>query len=235
MNEFLRRAKEPPFSLTEEQIKEFSQFRALLLDWNERMDLTAITDPDEIDEKHFLDSLSVFRVMDRRAPLRVIDIGTGAGFPGVPLKIANSNIKLTLLDSLQKRVRFLNEVIVQCQLTDTISIHGRAEELGQDPSYRESYDVALSRAVAPLPTLLEYCLPFVNVGGHFYCMKGPKACEEVEAAKHALQTLGGEIDKIDSFTFGEDDLQRNLLVIKKVHPTPKQYPRSQGKPRKKPL
>nr|WP_072514968.1 16S rRNA (guanine(527)-N(7))-methyltransferase RsmG [Ndongobacter massiliensis] len=235
MNEFLQNAKEPPFCLNDAQIQKFTQFRTLLLDWNTRMDLTAITDPDEIDEKHFLDSLSVFRVMDRNAALRVIDVGTGAGFPGIPLKIANPKIELTLLDSLQKRVRFLEEVIAQCQLTKTIAIHGRAEEFGCKPDYRAAYDVALSRAVAPLPTLLEYCLPFVRLGGYFYCMKGPKAGEEIASAKNALQILGGVLLKVDSFTFGKDALQRNLLVIKKVHSTPELYPRTQGKPRKKPL
>lgn len=219
--------------LTDKQIKNFYDFMNLLIEKNKVMNLTGITEPKEVILKHFIDSLTILKYIDRKDS--VIDVGTGAGFPGLPLKIADNSLEITLLDSLNKRINFLNEVIEYTGLEKIKTIHGRAEDFGQNAEYREKYDIATSRAVAPLNILLEYMLPFVKIGGKCICMKGSNCDDEIENAKSAIKILGGEIEIIDKFTLPNSDNNRTILVIKKVKKIDRQYPRNAGIPTKKPL
>lgn len=232
---FQERLEREGLSLTERQHLLFEDYRALITEWNDRIDITAITEDKEIDEKHFIDSLLIFRGL--RIPLnaKVADIGTGGGFPGVPMKIYDNSIELTLIDSLNKRITFLDEVIKELGLTKTTAIHARAEEIFNDENHREKYDYAVSRAVANFPTLLEYCLPAVKVGGYFLAMKGPDSKGEIDSARPALDALGGKIVNIDEFTFSEVNYGRTIITVRKERETPRKYPRGQGKPRKDPL
>lgn len=223
------------FDPSPEVLDAFAKYKELVREWNEKIDITAITDDREIDEKHFIDSLSLFRHIQVPSNSSVIDIGTGGGFPGVPMKLWDPSIRLTLLDSLNKRIVFLNEVIRELNLDHTRAIHARAEELARKEGYRDSFDICVSRAVAPFATLLEYCLPYVRVGGFFYAMKGPEAEEEIKNGKPALDALGGKVVTIDSFVWTQSEYRRTIVVVEKVRPTPKKYPRGQGKPRKAPL
>ncbi|MDY3051904.1 MAG: 16S rRNA (guanine(527)-N(7))-methyltransferase RsmG [Ndongobacter sp.] len=235
MSSLQKRAEACGIALDEKQLSAFERYKELIVEWNDRIDITAITEDAAIEEKHFLDSLSVFRNLPAGRGFRVIDIGTGGGFPGVPMKIYDPSLHMTLFDSLQKRIRFLQEVIEECSLTDTEAIHGRAEEFFHLEAYRDRFDVAVSRAVAPFATLLEYCLPAVRVGGVFLAMKGPAIDEELSVVQPALEALGGRIEQIDSFQWTSERYERNIVVVKKMRPTPKKYPRGQGKPRKSPL
>lgn len=219
--------------LSDAQINNFYIFMNLLIEKNKVMNLTGITEPKEIILKHFIDSLTALKYIDKNNS--VIDVGTGAGFPGLPLKIADNTLEITLLDSLNKRINFLNEVIEYTGLEGITTIHGRAEDFGKNVEYREKYAIAISRAVAPLNILLEYMLPFVKVGGKCICMKGSNCDEEIENAKNAIKTLGGEIEKIDKFSLANSDNNRTILIIKKVKKIDKQYPRNAGIPTKKPL
>ena len=219
--------------LDDEQLKKFYDFMNLLIEKNKVMNLTGITEPKEVILKHFVDSLTALKYISENSS--VIDVGTGAGFPGLPLKMADSSLQFTLLDSLNKRINFLNEVIDITDLENIKTIHGRAEDFGKDANYREKYDIATSRAVAPLNILLEYMLPFVKVGGKCICMKGSNCEEEIENAKNAIKILGGEIDKIEKFTLPNSDNNRTILIIKKVKKTDNQFPRNAGIPTKKPL
>ena len=226
------------FTLTELQCRQFEEYRSLLLAWNNKMDLTAITEAAEIDNKHFLDSLSILRFFPEGISGRVVDIGTGAGFPSIPLKILNPTMSLTLVDSLNKRILFLKEVVHTLELADVSLFHTRAEDFLQaspENTHRESYDYVVARAVAPLPTLLEYTLPALRIGGELIAMKGPGARQEVEDAKNALAELGGEVIEIDEFTWTEQQYQRVNLRIRKERPTPNRYPRGKGKAKKRPL
>ena len=219
--------------LKDEQIKAFYNFMNLLIERNKLMNLTGITDPKEIITKHFVDSLTISKfIQDNK---NVIDIGTGAGFPGIPLKILNNTLKICLLDSLNKRINFLNEVVEENQIKNIQLIHGRAEDYGQDVKYRENFDVAVSRAVAPLNILLEYMLPFVKIGGNCICMKGNITEEEINDSKNALNILGGEIEKMERFVLPNTDNNRTIIIVKKTKNTPKTYPRLPGTPSKKPL
>ena len=221
-------------SIDEKTAEAFCKYYLLLTEWNEKINLTAITEEDEVAVKHFLDSLNAADGIVKDG-MSVIDVGTGAGFPGLPVKIANPGVSLTLVDSLQKRIAFLNEVISSLGLNDVETVHSRAEELGVNKDYREKYDVCVSRAVANLTTLSELCLPFVKVGGLFVSLKGPKAEEEVNDAKNAIKLLGGELLKIQSYDLSDTDLNHNVVIIKKISHTPTKYPRKAPKPAKEPL
>lgn len=230
---FLNELNKLSITLNEKQLEQFGTYYEMLVEKNKVMNLTGITEWDEVLEKHFLDSISLIRAIDLNQELTVMDMGTGAGFPGLPLKIAFPNLKVTLADSLNKRVLFLQEVIDALELTDIEAIHGRAEDLARDKKYREQYDVAVSRAVANLSTLSEYCLPFVKIGGQFISYKSGECDEEVAASKSAVFLLGGKIRDVMKFELGESG--RSFIIIHKEKGTPKTYPRKAGTPSKKPL
>lgn len=218
--------------VSEEQINKLIRYSELLVEWNEKMNLTAITEPIEIAEKHFLDSAMCLRT---GVSGNVIDVGTGAGFPGLVLKILNPEIKLCLLDSLQKRIGFLQAVCEELNLTDVKFVHARAEDGGQDKNLREKFDFAVARAVANLATLSEYCLPFVKTGGSFIAMKGPKAEEEIAQAGNAISKLGGEISSSLEQAVPGTNFFHVIISVKKIRQTPTQFPRKAGKPSKQPL
>ena len=220
-------------NLSEKQIKQFQIYYEMLIEKNKVMNLTAITEFDEVLEKHFLDSISLIRAKNLNQTISVLDLGTGAGFPGIPLKIVFPELKVTLADSLNKRVLFLQEVINTLELKDIEAIHGRAEDLARDKKYREQFDLCVSRAVANLSTLTEYCIPFVKVDGEFISYKSGDCEEEVTSAKSAIFLLGGKVKEIIKFELGKSG--RSFIVIEKVKGTPKTYPRKAGTPSKKPL
>lgn len=217
-----------------EMLQRFDTYFKLLVEWNEKMNLTAINDEQGVAIKHFADSLTLFNFVDVKKNASIIDVGTGAGFPGVVLKIARPDIKLTLLDSLNKRLTFLDTVLNNTGL-DAELIHSRAEEGGKNSHYRDKFDFAVSRAVARLNVLSEYCLPYVKVGGLFVAMKGPNADEELDEADNALRMLGGKVENVNKFNLPCDGGERTIIVIKKIKPTPKQYPRISGKIKSQPL
>lgn len=225
-------AKQIEIELTKEQIEKYYNYMNLLLEWNEKINLTAIIEPREIILKHFVDSLTIAKYI--KDDEKLIDVGTGAGFPGIPLSIVKENTDIVLLDSLNKRINFLEEVKENLKLENITTIHGRAEEFGKNKKERETYDIATSRAVAPLNILLEYLLPLVKVGGKAICMKGSNI-EEIENAKNALEILGGQIEKIEEITLPNSDIKRNIIIVKKVKNTPSKYPRKPGTPSKEPI
>ncbi len=221
--------------LLEKDQKRFQEYKELLQEWNQKINITAIIEDRDIDIKHFLDSLSCLSLDLFEGKKRVIDIGTGGGFPGIPLKIMREDLEVTLLDSLNKRIIFLKEVIDKLDLKDIQAIHGRAEELSRQKEYREKYDIAISRAVASLDTLSEYCLPFVKVGGYFIAMKGPDIEEELASSEKAIALLGGQLVESKIITIPESDIRHSLIVIEKIKQTAPKYPRGGGKPKKNPL
>ena len=220
-------------SLTNEQLKHFDLLSDLLVEQNKTMNLTAITDPDGIAVKHFADSISVLTACDMPIGARVMDIGTGAGFPGIPLLIMRPDLDLTMVDSTAKKLKYVQSTVDSLGLIAT-TLHTRAEEAGQSKEYRENFDFVCSRAVAALNVLCEYCLPFVKVGGYFIAMKGAKAQEEIDSAKSAIKTLGGKIVAEKSFSLS-DGGERTLVVIKKISQIPPKYPRPSAQIAKKPL
>lgn len=222
------------YKLDTRNIDKFEKFKKLILDYNEHTNLTRITEDEEFNVKHFLDSLSLIKTNLFNGNKKVIDIGTGAGFPGVPLKLYNDELDITLLDSLRKRIDFLSGAIEELGLEKIYPIHARAEEIARTEEYREQFDIAVSRAVANLSTLAEYAMAFVKVGGYFVSQKGPEYKEEVKNAKRAIELMGGEVENI-IHTPLPNDIDHYIIVIKKVKSTDKKYPRGGGKPRKSPL
>ena len=212
-----------------EKIEKFEIFSSMLKEWNEKMNLTAITDDDGISIRHFLDSLSCFYLIKDKENIKALDIGTGAGFPGVPLKIMKEDMEITLLDSLNKRIVFLNEVIKETGIKGAFPIHERAETLGRDKNYREKYDFVFSRAVASLKVLSEYALPFVKEGGYFVALKAYDIEDELSDSKAMIGNLGGKIEDIKEVLIPFSDVTRKIVVIKKEKKTPKEFPRSNKK------
>lgn len=222
-------------SVNDKILQDFKVYREVLVDWNQKMNLTGIEEEREVYIKHFLDSISAITNNYIKDGMSIIDVGTGAGFPGLPLRICLKNVKLTLLDSLNKRINFLQEVSAKVGIDDIEFIHGRAEDFGKDENYREKYDIATARAVAGLPVLIEFCAPFIKLGGYFVCLKGPNANLELEEAKKAIEIMGLKfVEKID-VKLPELDLSHNILVFKKIKNTPEKYPRKAGKPSKNPI
>ena len=235
MSSLIKVMEHEGIELIGDTIEKFEKFRDTLIETNKYLNLTSITEEEEVNYKHFLDSLLPMKKIEFKENAKVIDIGTGGGFPGLPMKFYRDDLDITLLDSLNKRIKFLKDTIYKIELSNIEAIHGRAEELGRQKQYREVYDYAISRAVSRLNTLVEYSLPFVKVGGYFISMKGPSGKEEAEEAKNAIKLLGGEISDIIEYQLDYEDSDRTLVVIKKISPTPKKYPRGGGKPKNKPL
>ena len=225
--------KELNIELSEKQLNQFYNYMNILIEWNKVMNLTNITEPEGIIQKHFVDSLTVLKSIKENDS--IIDVGTGAGFPGIPIKIVFPETRITLLDSLNKRIKFLEEVINKLELKNIETIHGRAEEVAHNKKYREKYDIAIARAVAPLNVLSEYLLPFVKIGGYAICMKGVKGKEEAEEGKNAIKILGGEITNNREFNLPNTEMARTIIEIEKIKNTEKKYPRKAGTPTKMPL
>ena len=232
---FESKLNELGITLTDQQKQQFVKFYELLVEWNKVMNLTGITECEEVNEKHFVDSLSIVKAIDISKVETIIDVGTGAGFPGIPLKIAFPHLKVVLLDSLNKRIKFLDTVINELGLDDIKTIHGRAEDFGKNPEYREQFDLCVSRAVANLSTLSEYCVPFIQIGGHFIPYKSGKIQEELDSSRKAVDILGGKIENCVTYALADTDMERSLVVIEKVKATKKAYPRKAGKPSREPL
>ncbi len=235
MNLMIEGLEKLNIKITNYQLQQFSQYYKMLIEKNKVMNLTAITQWDEVIVKHFLDSLLLVHTVPMQQIKNLIDVGTGAGFPGIPIKIMYPEIEITLLDSLNKRINFLNEVITELALNKITAIHGRAEDFGKEEQYRQKYDLCVSRAVANLSILSEYCLPFVKVKGKFISYKSSLVQEEIENAKTAIHILGGNIEKTDVVALPFSDIHRVLVVIEKEKETPKKYPRKAGTPAKEPI
>lgn len=235
MNSLKEDALKFKIDLSDEQLSQFYNYYEMLIKWNETINLTAITDFDEVLKKHFLDSISIGRILRQKEIVSLLDVGTGAGFPGIPIKIAFPYLEITLLDSLNKRVSFLNQVIDSLGLEKIVAVHGRAEDFAKKELYREKFDVCVSRAVANLSSLSELCLPYVKVGGKFISYKSEKAMEELVLSQNAISLLGGGNVSCDAFTLPGADLQRTFIIIQKVKETPLKYPRKAGIPIKRPL
>ena len=235
IEQFEAMLQEKGITLTDKQLEQFEKYYETLVEWNEKMNLTAITDKAEVYLKHFYDSLTAAFYFDFSKPFHLCDVGAGAGFPSIPLKIAFPHIEVTIVDSLNKRISFLNHLATVLELENVHFIHDRAETFGVNPLYRESYDMVTARAVARMSVLSELCLPLVRVGGHFIAMKAAHAQDELEAGQKAIATFGGKVEKIFTFTLPIEESERNILVIKKEKPTPKKYPRKPGTPGKMPI
>ena len=225
--------KKIDIEFNDKQLKQFYDYMKLLLEWNEKINLTAIIEPEEVILKHFIDSLTINKYIKNNKS--IADVGTGAGFPGIPLKICRPDLNVTLVDSLNKRINFLNEVISKLELKDINTVHSRIEDFGKDKKYRESFDYVTARAVANLTTLSEYLIPISKVNGQCICMKGNEIGEEIKDSEKAINLLGGKIEKIDSFKLPGSDISRNVIVIDKIKNTPNKYPRKAGVPSKEPL
>ena len=222
-------------SFDEEIYNNFIKYKDLIKEWNEKINLTAITEDEDIIKKHFIDSIKIYKFSPLKECKKIMDIGTGAGFPGIPMKIIDSSKEIVLLDSLNKRIKFLNEVVNELALTNITTLHGRAEDYSRKEEYREKSDAVVSRAVANLAVLSEFCIPYVKLGGYFVAMKGPAIDEEIKEGENAISTLGGKIKDIIKVQIEESDLQHNLVVIKKIKNTPQKYPRKAGILSKNPL
>ena len=234
-DKFLRQLESLNIELDQEQQEKFYQFCELLIEWNKVMNLTGITDYDEVYEKHFVDSLAVAKVIDLSKLNRIIDIGTGAGFPGIPLKIAFPHLEVVLLDSLQKRIHFLDEVACKLGLQKVITLHGRAEDYARGSEYRESFDLCVSRAVANLAVLSEYCVPYVSVGGYFISYKSGNADEEIKQAETSIRVLGGRMEEVVKFKLPLSEIERSFVKIHTESYKKNKYPRKAGVPEKSPI
>ena len=226
-------AREININFSVEQLGKFYRYMELLLEWNEKMNLTAITEPEEIILKHFIDSLTIVKEIKNKD--KIVDVGTGAGFPGIPLSIINETVEITLVDSLNKRLIFLQNVIEELNLKNVTLVHSRAEDFGRNDKYREKFDIAVSRAVANLSTLSEYLVPLIKVNAKCVCMKASEAEEEINNAKNAIKVLGGTIKRIDKFNLPNSDIGRTIVIIDKEKNTPSKYPRKAGIPSKEPI
>lgn len=232
-NEMKKKLEELQIKFDDEQIMQFYEYMNLLIEWNAKINLTTIIEPNEIIQKHFIDSLTIEKFIENNS--KVIDVGTGAGFPGIPLKIVNNSLNITLLDSLNKRISFLHQLIQKIDLNGVNTIHGRVEDIANNTQYRETFEIATSRAVASLNVLLEYLLPLVKVGGKCICMKGSNIEEELNNSKKALKLLGGKIEKIEELVLPNSYIKRNIIIVTKETNTPNKYPRKAGTPTKNPI
>jgi 16S rRNA (guanine527-N7)-methyltransferase len=221
--------------LDEIKVEKFIKYMEMLKEWNQKINLTAITDDEEIIKKHFIDSVSILQSGVIKDGMSIIDVGTGAGFPGIPLKIVMPTLNILLLDSLNKRIAYLNDVIMQLKLDGIETIHARAEELSRKKEYREKYDIAVARAVANLNKLSEYCIPYVKTGGYFISMKGPSVAPEIEGAKSAIGTLGGRLEKVIDINLPGESMEHKLVIVKKEKETGEKYPRKYAQIEKKPI
>ncbi|MFW2491879.1 16S rRNA (guanine(527)-N(7))-methyltransferase RsmG [Clostridium chromiireducens] len=228
-------SEEVGLQLSKEQYEKFIDYMKLLQEWNEKINLTAITEDEEIIKKHFIDSIKAFKRKEFKNAANLIDVGTGAGFPGLPIAIMKDDIKITLLDSLNKRVNFLNNVVTKLGLSNVETIHSRAEDGARNNQLREKFDIATSRAVANMSVLSELCLPYVRVGGNFIALKGPSVDQEIKDSLNAIRVLGGELIDICEINIEETELRHNLVVVKKIKECPKTYPRKAGLITKNPL
>ncbi|MGP4077791.1 16S rRNA (guanine(527)-N(7))-methyltransferase RsmG [Halobacillus sp. K22] len=235
INTFLESLKNQGIELSEQQQQQFHKYFEILVEWNEKMNLTAITDKEGVYLKHFYDSLTASFYYDFTQPLKICDVGAGAGFPSLPLKIVFPHLKVTIVDSLKKRITFLNHLAHELGFDDVAFYHDRAENFGKNAKFREGYDLVMARAVARMSVLSELCLPLTAKGGHFMAMKGPNLADEMEDAAVAIQTVGGEVENVHTFTLPEEDSERNIAIIEKRRKTPKKYPRKAGTPNKTPI
>jgi len=235
IEQFVANLREKGITLSETQLDQFETYFTTLVEWNEKMNLTALTEKTDVYLKHFYDSITASFYFDFTKPFHLCDVGAGAGFPSIPLKIVYPHIQVTIVDSLNKRISFLNHLANVLHLENVQFVHDRAETFGVNPAYRESFDVVTARAVARMSVLSEFCLPLAKVGGHFIAMKALHAKDELEMGQKAITTLGGKVEKIFTFTLPMEDSERNILIIKKERQTPKKYPRKPGTPGKAPI
>jgi 16S rRNA (guanine527-N7)-methyltransferase len=235
IEQFTTNLQEKGIDLSEKQLDQFETYFTTLVEWNEKMNLTAITEKTDVYLKHFYDSITASFFFDFSKPFHLCDVGAGAGFPSIPLKIVFPHIEVTIVDSLNKRISFLNHLANVLNLENIHFVHDRAETFGVNPAYRESFDVVTARAVARMSVLSEFCLPLAKVGGHFLAMKALHAKEELDTAQKAISTLGGKLEKVHTFTLPMEDSERSILIIKKEKQTPKKYPRKPGTPGKSPI
>jgi len=227
--------REYGIELDEKKVEQFILYMEMLKEWNQKINLTAITEDEEIVKKHFLDSVSILQSGVIKDGMSIIDVGTGAGFPGIPLKIVKPDLKVLLLDSLNKRIVYLDDVIKSLKLDGIETIHARAEELSRKKEYREKFDIACARAVANLNKLSEYCIPYVKIGGYFISMKGPSVNDEIEGAKNAIGTLGGNLEKVIDINLPGEAMEHKLVIVKKIKQTGEKYPRKYAQIEKKPI
>jgi len=235
ISQFQQQLEQKGISLSNEQLQQFERYYELLVQWNEKMNLTSITEKKEVYLKHFYDSISAAFYFDFSKPLSICDVGAGAGFPSIPLKICFPHLHISIVDSLKKRITFLEHLASELKLTNVAFYHDRAETFGKNKEFRESFDLVTARAVARLSVLSELCLPLVKVEGHFLALKASSAEEELEKAQKAVKTLGGTLEEMNNFSLPIEESERNIIVIRKDRPTPKKYPRKPGTPNKMPL
>lgn len=235
IEQFSKYLEEKGISLTSKQLHQFERYYALLVEWNEKMNLTAITEKGDVYLKHFFDSITASFYVDMNKPLAICDVGAGAGFPSLPLKICFPELKVSIVDSLQKRITFLEHLAKELELKETFFYHDRAESFGKKTEHREQYDIVTARAVARMSVLSELCIPLVKKGGIFLAMKAANAKEELTIANKAINLLGAQVEETHSFTLPFEESERNIIVIRKNKQTPKKYPRKPGTPNKMPL